>query len=43
MADGRLLQPTHPAMSLDSTILYRAFGTGGPDGKMTLAYTEVNY
>ena len=41
MADGRLLKPTRPAMSLDSTFLQRALGSGGPDGELWVAYTEV--
>lgn len=41
MKDGRLLKPTHPAMSLDSTFLRRTFGNKGPDGPMTAAFTEV--
>lgn len=41
MKDGRLLKPTHPAMSLDSTFLRRTFGNKGPDGQMTAAFTEV--
>ncbi len=41
MSDGLLLKPTRPAMSLEETFLYRAFGTGGPDGVITVAYTEV--
>ena len=40
-ADGLLLKPTRPAMSLDATFLYRAFGEGGPNGQVTIAYTEV--
>ena len=42
MMDGRLLQPTHPALSLDSTFVQRAFGSGGPDGHIAVAYTEVD-
>ena len=41
MSDGLLLKPTRPAMSLDSTFLYRAFLKGGPYGYLTAAYTEV--
>lgn len=41
MSDGRLLKPTRPAMSLDSTFLYRAFGQGGPNGQVYAAFTEV--
>ena len=41
MGDGRLLKPTRPAMSLDSTFLYRAFGQGGPNGQVYAAFTEV--
>lgn len=41
MSDGRLLKPTRPAMSLDSTFLYRAFGQGGPNGLVYAAFTEV--
>ena len=41
MADGRLLKPTRPGLSLDSTFLYRAFGKGGPNGIVTVAYSEV--
>ena len=32
---------THPALSLDSTFVQRAFGSGGPDGHISVAYTEV--
>lgn len=42
MMDGQLLQPTRPALSLDSTFVQRAFGSGGPDGHITAAYTEVH-
>ena len=42
MKDGRLLKPTHPAMSLDSTILQRALGKDGPVGTVTAAFTEVH-
>ena len=41
MSDGRLLKPTNPAMSMDASFLYRAFGTVGPDGPIYIAYTEV--
>ncbi|CAI8031075.1 hypothetical protein GBAR_LOCUS17620 [Geodia barretti] len=41
MSDGRLLKPTHPVMSLDSTFLYRAFQSSGPNGQLWAAYTEV--
>ena len=41
MMDGRLLQPSRPALSLDSTFLQRAFGGGGPNGCIAAAYTEV--
>lgn len=41
MIDGRLLQPTRPALSLDSTFVQRAFGSGGPNGHISVAYTEV--
>ena len=41
MMDGRLLQPSRPALSLDSTFLQRAFGSGGPNGRIAAAYTEV--
>ena len=42
MADGRLLKPSRPAMSLDSTVLYRAFGKGGPNGDVVASYSEVS-
>ena len=42
MEDGRLLKPSRPAMSLDSTIIQRAFGSGGPDGELWSAYTVVS-
>ena len=42
MLDGRLLKPSRPAMSLDSTIIQRAFGSGGPDGELWSAYTVVS-
>lgn len=41
MSDGRLLKPTLPVMSLDSTFLQRAFQSGGPSGQLWAAYTEV--
>ena len=41
MTDGCLLKPTHPAMSLDSTFLYRAFKSSGPNGQLWAAFTEV--
>ena len=42
MIDGCLLQPTHPALSLDSTFVQQAFGSGGSDGHIAVAYTEVD-
>ena len=39
--DGLLLKPTRPAMSMDKTFVQRAFGTGGPDGIVSAAYTLV--
>ena len=42
MLDGRLLKPSRPAMSLDSTIIQRTFGSGGPDGELWSAYTVVS-
>ena len=41
--DGRILKPTHPAMSIDSTFIQRAFGSGGPEGQFAAAFTEVYY
>ena len=41
MSDGRLLKPTHPVMSLDSTFVYRAFHSSGPNGQLWAAFTEV--
>ena len=41
MQDGRILKPTHPAMSLDSTFLRRTFGEAGPTGQMSASFTEV--
>ena len=41
MSDGRLLKPTRPVMSIDATFVHRAFGTGGADGQLYAAYTEV--
>lgn len=41
MKDGRLLKPTRPAMSIDSTFVQRAFGSGGPDGQLWIAFTAV--
>ena len=43
MKDGRLLKPTRPAMSLDSTFLQRAFDAAGPERQLTAAFTEVLY
>ena len=40
MADGRLLKPTHPAMSVDSTSLQRVFGSGGATGQLWIAFSE---
>ena len=42
MTDGRLLKPTHPSKSLDSTFVQRAFGSNGPAGQLYAAYTEVS-
>ena len=42
MMDGRLLQPTRPLLSLDSTFVQRAFDSGGPHVHVSVAYTEVN-
>ena len=42
MSDGRLLKPTRPLKSLDSSFVQRAFGTGGPSGHLYAAYTEVS-
>ena len=42
MADGLLLKPSQPAMSLDSTFLYHAFGKGGPNGEVVASYSEVS-
>ena len=42
MADGRLLKPTRPAMSLDKSFIYRAFGVGDLDGEVYSAHSEVN-
>jgi hypothetical protein len=39
--DGQILKPTHPAMSIDSTFIQRAFGSGGPQGQFAAAFTEV--
>ncbi len=41
MSDGRLLKPTRPAMSIDSSFLQMAFGSGGPDGELWAAFSEV--
>ena len=41
MTDGLLLRPSRPALSIDSTFVQRAFGSGGPKGHMVAAYTEV--
>ena len=42
MIDGRLLKPIRPALSLDSTFVQRAFGSGGPNGHLVATFTEVN-
>ena len=42
MKDGRLLKPTHPAMSIDNTFVQKAFGSGGPDGQLWAAFTVVS-
>ena len=41
MTDGLLLRPTRPALSIDSTFIQRSFGSGGPQGHITAAFTEV--
>lgn len=41
MTDGLLLRPTRPALSIDSTFVQRAFGSGGPNGHIVAAFTEV--
>ena len=41
MSDGHLLKPTRPALSIDASFLFRAFGGDGPDGPVYVAYTEV--
>ena len=43
MSNGRLLKPSRPAMSLDSTFLQRAFGKGGPKGRVHVTYSLVRY
>ena len=42
MTDGLLLRPTRPALSIDSTFVQRAFGSGGPKGHVAAAFTEVS-
>ncbi len=42
MLDGRLLKPSHPAMSIDNTFVQRAFGSGGPNGQLWAAFTVVS-
>jgi len=32
--DGKILKPSYPALSIDSTFTFRAFQTGGPDGQV---------
>ena len=41
MSDGRLLKPSRPVMSLESSFLQRAFGSPAPNGQLWAAYTEV--
>ena len=41
MMDGLLLRPSRPALSIDSTFVQRAFGSGGPNGHIVATYTEV--
>ena len=41
MIDGLLLRPSRPALSLDSTFVQRAFGSGGPNGHLVAAFTQV--
>ncbi len=43
MIDGRLLKSSRPAMSLDSTFVQRAFGKGGPIGRIHVTYSVVRY
>ena len=42
MTDGLLLRPTRPALSIDSTFVQRAFGSGGPEGHVAAAFTEAS-
>ena len=42
MSDGRLLKPSYPAMSVDSSFVYRAFNKDGPSGQLYAGYTEVS-
>ncbi len=42
MTDGRLLKPSYPAMSIDSTFVQRVFHSGGPDGQLWAAFTVVS-
>jgi len=42
MDDGKLLQPSMPAMSIDSTYVYRAFASGGPNGQVWDAVTDLD-
>ena len=41
MKDGRLLKPSSPTMSLDSTFLLRAFAKNKFTGQLSAAYTQV--
>jgi len=43
MSDGRLLKPSHPVMSVDSSFVYRAFKKDGPSGQLYAGYTEVRF
>ena len=38
MSDGRLLKPSHPVMSVDSSFVYRSFKKDGPSGQLYAGY-----
>ena len=42
MKDGRLLKPSRPAMSINSTFQQRCFDKYGPSGYVWATFTEVS-
>jgi len=40
-ADGKILKPSVPATAIDATFAQRAFGTGGPQGELWSAWSDL--